>query len=513
MKRHIPLFEDFDNVLQNAGVTPKSGQPAEKPDTTDPDVETLPGEKEAPAKPERRNPNRRRPGYVPKDNPAKALLKIVNEAVHYADDRAKMETGIEDKLKTGDHPYKEHPSIPQGTEERSGVQDIASEQFNAVVEKLKFYLGDKVDVETFDQITVYQILMGALQETIRLESENRGELQDLAVQVVMDYFNIKDDNFQFKATIVDVGEVNISQIKHQEEALEDAAQKEMEEDNTEEVLTLPDNPDEIEAMLQQFATQAETQAQVEGVDKDAQVSKRRMLNALIQGAANNSQYLFNFVNDQLRDIDPDLPELYGMMISANDLNYWLWSDEQMKAAQQQARGGQEGGQESGASAAGMEEVDAKTDPPTITAVGINFPVLIHELVKGVMEYYAMFGLPENANVAEDVLSKTEFLNIEKWDLRFGPTIWRRFVQAVGTDDWDDIKQYLIVEITEMPADQFNAFMKELISGSDEGKRKMAELAAKVREDITQDNYNDAMDEAETFNEQFIPDFKTYVTKK
>ena len=501
MKRHIPLFEDFDNVLQNAGVTPSGNQPAEKPAPSNPDVETLPGEKEAPDKIERRNPNRRKPGYVPKENPAKALLKVLKEAVHYTDDRARMEPGLEDQLKTGEHPYKDHPSFPEVTEERSGAQDIASEQFNIIVDKLKFYLDDRANVETFDQITVYNILMSALQETIRLESENRAELQDLAVQVVMDYFNIKDGDFTFDATIVDIGQVDISKIKQQEEALEDAAQEEMEPENTEEVLTLPDSPDDIEAMLQQFAAQAQAQEEAQGMDKDAQVSKRRMLNALIQGAANNSQYLFNFVNDQLRDIDPDLPKLYGMMVSANDLNYWLWSDEQMKQAQQQGSG------------AGMEEVDAKTDPPTIKAVGINFPVLIHELVKGVMEYYALFGLPGNAAVAEEVLSKTEFLDIEKWDLRFGPTIWRRFVQAVGTNDWDDIKQYLIVEINEMPADQFNAFMKELIAGSQEGLSKMAELARKVREDITQDNYKDAMDEAEQFNEQFIPDFKTFVTKK
>ena len=100
----------------------------------------------------------------------------------------------------------------------------------------------------------------------------------------------------------------------------------------------------MDAFLDQLLANAQTAT---GEAPEAQVDKRRMLNALIQGAANNSQYLFNFVNDQLRDIDPDLPELYGMMISANDLNYWLFSDEMIQQAQ------------TAGSAAGKEEVQAE----------------------------------------------------------------------------------------------------------------------------------------------------------
>jgi hypothetical protein len=500
MITHIPLFEDFGNVLKNAGVT-TSGKPEEAPEPINPETEVLPGEKPAPVRRERQNPNRRRPNYVPKENPAKAFLRIVHEAINYNDpDTAKMHQDLEQTLTTGAHPYKEHPSFPQGNEDASGAQELALDQFNTVISKLTYYLGDDVHVDKFDQMTVYKILVSALQEITRLESDHKEELEEMAVKIVTDYFNIKEGDFTFDAKLVNIGEVDISMIKQQEEALEAVADDEMEPGNEEEVLALPDDPEDIETMLQRISAQAQAQDQEQNqeINKDAQISKRRMLNAIIQGAANNSQYLFNFVNDKLRAIDQDLPKLYGMMISSNDLNYWLWSDEQMKQAQQDG------------SAAGNEEVDAKTDPPTIKARGINFPVLIHELVKGVMEYYAMFGLPENAASAEDVLSKTEFLDIEKWDLRFGPTIWRRFISAVGADDWEEIKQYLIVEINEMPAEEFNRFMKELISGSDEGKRKMSELAQKVRDDMRNDNYKDAMDEAVKFNETFIPNFITYI---
>jgi len=109
MKRHVPLFEDFGNVLKNAGVTAGGAGTEEKPAPVNPDTETIPREKPAPTRRERRDPNRRRPGYVPKENPAKALLNILKEAVHYDDpDKAKMEAGLEDTLRTGTHPYGEH---------------------------------------------------------------------------------------------------------------------------------------------------------------------------------------------------------------------------------------------------------------------------------------------------------------------------------------------------------------------------------------------------------------------
>ena len=51
--------------------------------------------------------------------------------------------------------------------------------------------------------------------------------------------------------------------------------------------------------------------------------------------------------------------------------------------------------QSGQSIAGKEEIDPETDPPTIKARGITFPVLVHELVKGTMELLATQGLPDD----------------------------------------------------------------------------------------------------------------------
>ena len=51
---------------------------------------------------------------------------------------------------------------------------------------------------------------------------------------------------------------------------------------------------------------------------------------------------------------------------------------------------------------GREELDLETDPPTIKAEGALFPILVHELYKGVMDYVSSHGLPSDPSTAEDV---------------------------------------------------------------------------------------------------------------
>ena len=50
---------------------------------------------------------------------------------------------------------------------------------------------------------------------------------------------------------------------------------------------------------------------------------------------------------------------------------------------------------------------------------MTFPVLVHELHKGVMEYLSLHGLPGDKELRQKVMDKTDFLEDEMWDLRLG----------------------------------------------------------------------------------------------
>ena len=107
---------------------------------------------------------------------------------------------------------------------------------------------------------------------------------------------------------------------------------------------------------------------------DLEKAKRRFINSLIQGAAKQSSYMFELLNRELNAINPRLLNMYGVFMSFADSLYWLMPDSMVQ--------GMAGG---GESTYGMSELDAKTDPPTVKARGVNLPILIHELAKGVME--------------------------------------------------------------------------------------------------------------------------------
>ena len=63
--------------------------------------------------------------------------------------------------------------------------------------------------------------------------------------------------------------------------------------------------------------------------------------------------------------------------------------------------------------------------PVIKARGIDFPMLLHETVKGIYELLSAPGLPEEESVAQTVLMNTG-LSDEPEDWKYGPRIANDF---------------------------------------------------------------------------------------
>lgn len=212
--------------------------------------------------------------------------------------------------------------------------------------------------------------------------------------------------------------------------------------------------------------------------------------------------MYHMVADRIREItgSENLVNQYGVLMSVNDTLYWQLSDETMKMMM--------GGGGGEAMVGGKEEVDRNTDPPTIVARGINFPVLVHELIKGIMELFAIQGRPtdeegnEDEEAWSDIEGSEDTLEKEMWDLRLGPAIWDRirkqFPEDILTDENKvELQNYLLVEIFKLPAKHFLVFMKEVLSGSENGQRLMNELMEGIDQMFKNENYQSAID---AFNE-------------
>lgn len=387
-----------------------------------------------------------------------------NEGIEYGENTPKMDPNLEKKLKNKEHLYKNHTSFPEKNDKDNFGEKIASKRYMDLVSKIRHYAG----LETFDVRSLYGTLMQALTRIISIEKSHKKDLEQLAVKLVMEQLNVPKGSLQFKAEIKGIGQIDLSDINKQLEEIEEEAEEE-------------NKPSAIEIKATEIF-----------IDQNAEEMKRRFINGLVQGSANKGHYMFHLAEKELNAIDEDLINLYGTMITANDLNYWLWSDEMISMA------GESG------SAAGKVRIDMSTEPPTIHAQGINFPTLVHELVKGVMEYLSLYGLPSSEEVRRKTLAKTDFLDSEMWDLRFGPELWNNFINAIDFKEFD-IKEVLYAHIVEMPAKEFNQFMRDLMDGNIEGKKKMQQLANDIRNELKREDYEEALEKGKTskFNEDDI----------
>jgi hypothetical protein len=207
--------------------------------------------------------------------------------------------------------------------------------------------------------------------------------------------------------------------------------------------------------------------------------------------------MYHYVAEKIRQItgSENLVNQYGILMSINDSLYWQLSDETM----QMMMGGGGGEPQIG----GKESIDRQTDPPTIVARGVNFPILVHELIKGVMELLAIQGRPKDEEGNEedftDIEDSEDTLEKEMWDLRLGPAIWervrRQFPEEVLVDEEKyKIQLLLFSHIIQKPAKEFLILMKEIISGSENGKNLMGLLYRAIEQELQDYDYTETMNQ-------------------
>ena len=401
---------------------------------------------------------------------AKEIVKSIKEQIEY-DGPERMDREVERKISSGETPLSDNPGLPGKEEDEfdnSFAELVASERFKEVVEKVKRYTGmeDVSSQNAFMQLQM--MLMQAVQTVKSIESSNEGYLEQLAVDLVKQELSLPDDAFQYDVELQSMpGQIDTSKMISEPEELDDEeVQQKFGVDS-----------DEAEDDLENFMAAFEK--------FDLEKAKRRFINSLIQGASKKGHYMFHLVEEQLNNINPQLLNLYGVLMSINDLLYWIMPDQMIMSAAGEGEGVQ-----------GSEEIDDTTDPPTIRAKGLFFPVLIHELIKGVYEVLGTAGLPDDPKAAEMVMGQTDTLPYEVWDLRLGPVIWDKFKASypdkLYEDDMREIQNYLFSRFSALSTDEFFEVARMILSGSNEGKIIVEKMVNEIIEELKGYEYEDAM---------------------
>jgi hypothetical protein len=367
-----------------------------------------------------------------------APKKVIKEGIKYAEGHSeRMDPQLERELRDRKHSLGDHPIFPQG-DERTFEQVIMAERFEDV---MKNYKG-KFDVDTIDNNVVMSDQGGLIKDCMSIESTHKKALEELAVKMIRDEYNMSEDIVEITAELVE----NISLEGTKKEALPTVVEVEFENHN-------------------------EIQRANDGV------YKRRFLNAMTQGAAKKSSHMFHMKDKELTELDPRLVTKYGKLMANADYMYYIIPD--------MAKAGKAGG---------IVRVTLPTeDNPKahIHAQGMVFPVLVHELVKGVMEILSAHGLPEDERLAEYVIGKGDFLAAESWDMRLGPALWERFTRLIDADDFH-LKHNVYSELCASPTHDFNYKMREIMAGTKAGKQIINDILEGCKSRLEEDEYRDSI---------------------
>lgn len=371
--------------------------------------------------------------------------------------------GIQTKLKNEDTPLTKIPFINKTEGSEQNFQEImASERYKEVVDNVRHYLGPHYqgsislnNRQSYNQFMSF--MMRSHREILTIERPFREELSQLAIKIVMEEFKIPVDDVRWDVKIVSGDEIKMDEFNMDDDGIEIPQ------------VDLSEEPNDFEKL-------------------NLERAKRRLINCLTQGASKKGHYSYHLVSEEVLNITKNevLLDLYGVMMSINDTTYWQFDDDFLSMM---GKGGQ---------VAGTEEIE-DGDPPIIKVRAQNFPVAVHECIKGYLELLSVHGRPkdENGDYDEVLWSKIseyeDTLDKEMWDLRLGPSIWNRFrnmlPDEVVIDENDEgLQAYFLTTLYTKDATEFLSIMKEVIGNTEKGKQLMDKHYNKIRKSLNQIDY-------------------------
>ena len=281
-------------------------------------------------------------------------------------------------------------------------------------ESLRSMLGNKSLMQTLTKS------QAVLDEIIDAEEGYRDELEMVAAQMVTDAYPIIDyANIKIDAKIVDMSDIRLPEPSPQEDpALPDFGE---------------DDPEKMKA-------------------------KRRIINGITQGASIRGAFGFMLFKEYLDDINPSLVEKYNEILK---LAFGIYDDENaiamllaMIAQNQNMPGGES-----------EMEYDEETGQFVIKARALCFPMLVHEIVKGLYEIVGTKGFSADREKNQAIVNAVDKLSNEPNDLRFGKFLYDAINKIYAESDINDarVRELFFGKVYELPDDEFFPFVENAVN--------------------------------------------------
>lgn len=389
-----------------------------------------------------------------------AKNRKIQEQIDYGDYPERMDPSLERKLRDPESPYATNPAMGKGPED---VQRLVTNRFKQVVDKVREVTGrENISSQMLGRMLISEMYQ-KVPRVMQIESRHKDALENLAIEACLEESQVPSDWFIIEANL-NREPIDVSNFRLEAEDLE--------EQNEEEATQLMiDSGFDIEDITPREMLELEKH-------------KRNIINAIIQGSAKKGHFLFQKpeVRAKLDEIDPRLYPVYLEIMSLNDFMYFTMEQMiEMMSATGQGVAGKVELDDAGDDGFGDEEGDKSPDT-VIKAYGMIFPIVCHEIIKGLEEAKGRYGLPEDPETREKVMGQTDTLPMEAWSLRIGPQIVEKIRFAMPDEMYDDDNKGLInwfqMELYKLPAEDFLKIIGNAIS---EETHKIAKATDAFRE--------------------------------
>lgn len=319
------------------------------------------------------------------------------------------------KLSGDQTPFQENPIIPvSGKDGLNYLETIAVKRYEDLVENFQNTVGVRNISPQHVASTAYQTVFMIDQ----LERPHRKKLAEMAIKYVKEDFNLSDEEILFDVEIIGLGNVQ-----------------------------LPEN-------MNIKAPQQENVSNKMKYELTDELHKRRFINAMTAGASKKGHYIFHLADTELNQINNGLTGLYQKMMIANDLTYYMLSDDFASAAVESG---------DNQNNAGFMKIEWSEDgKPIIVAKAINFPTLIHEIIKGVMEIISYLAFPDGKDEQQYIIDESDHIIGEMWDLRLGPSFWETFHSGLSTDEIKD-KKLILSRLYQKDTQEFIEYFRTILA--------------------------------------------------
>tara|TARA_R110000822_G_scaffold35563_4_gene100227 strand:- start:901 stop:1929 length:1029 start_codon:yes stop_codon:yes gene_type:complete len=276
-------------------------------------------------------------------------------------------------------------------------------------ESLKQMLGNKSLMQTIMRSSEL------IPEIIEAEKNHITTLEGIAVDMVTQAYPIIDyANIRIDAKIVTMGDIAIPPPSEEEEES-------------------PPNPEFLEA-------------------------KRRIINGITQGASIRGAFAFYLFKEYLDLLDDTLVDKYGEILK---LSFGIYDSEEaiamllaMIAQNKNMPGGES-----------QMEYDEEAQQFVIKARAICFPMLVHEIVKGLYEIVGTQGFGKDKEQNKAVIGAVDKLSNEPRDFQYGKFIYDSLNNLYGESNINDarVRELFFTEVYKLDEEEFVNFIENLIN--------------------------------------------------